>query len=129
MTPEILRTIPQLRIFDETKAKDFYVGFLGFHIDWEHRFEPAMPLFMQATLGNLVLHLSEHHGDGSPGASVFVWMKGLDAYHAEITSKGYPNMRPGIKDAFYQARCMSVTDPFGNRIHFNEATAERTTPI
>ena len=30
------KTTPILRIFDEAKAKEFYVGFLGFNIDWEH---------------------------------------------------------------------------------------------
>lgn len=32
--------IPILRIFDEAKAREFYVGFLGFTVDWKHRFEP-----------------------------------------------------------------------------------------
>jgi len=31
--------IPLLRIFSETKAKEFYIDFLGFSVDWEHRFE------------------------------------------------------------------------------------------
>ena len=29
------QTIPILRIFDVEKAKEFYVGFLGFAVDWE----------------------------------------------------------------------------------------------
>jgi len=29
---------------------------------------------MQVSGGNLVLHLSEHHGDGSPGANIRVEM-------------------------------------------------------
>ena len=33
------RTTPILRILDETKAKQFYIDFLGFKIDWEHRVE------------------------------------------------------------------------------------------
>ena len=32
------QTAPILRIFDESKAKEFYLGFLGFKLDWEHRF-------------------------------------------------------------------------------------------
>ena len=61
-----------LRIFDEAKAKDFYLGFLGFGLDWEHRFEPDMPLYAQISLGECVIHLSEHHGDASPGSAVRV---------------------------------------------------------
>jgi len=61
---------PILRIFDESKAKEFYVGFLGFTIDWEHRFESNLPLYMQVSRDDCLLHLSEHHGDCCPGAAV-----------------------------------------------------------
>lgn len=36
-------TTPILRMFDEKKAKEFYVDFLGFKVDWEHRFEEDLP--------------------------------------------------------------------------------------
>ena len=36
-----VQTIPILRIFDPGKAKEFYVDYLGFAVDWEHRFEPG----------------------------------------------------------------------------------------
>jgi len=29
-----------LRIFDIAKADEFYQGFLGFSVDWDHRFDP-----------------------------------------------------------------------------------------
>jgi catechol 2,3-dioxygenase-like lactoylglutathione lyase family enzyme len=38
--------IPILRMFDIRKAKEFYVDFLGFKVDWEHRFGPEFPLYM-----------------------------------------------------------------------------------
>lgn len=38
--------IPVLRIYDIAKAKEFYVDFLGFAIDWEHRFDDNAPLYM-----------------------------------------------------------------------------------
>src|SRR5580658_9435303 len=55
--------IPILRSFDEAKAKAFYVDLLGFKIDWEHRFRPDLPLYMQVSRDGLRLHVSEHHGD------------------------------------------------------------------
>ena len=115
------RAIPMLRSFDEARAKAFYLDFLGFTLDWEHRFEPASPLYMQISQEDLVLHLSEHHGDGCPGAAVFVPMKGLDDYHRAIMAKHYPNMRPGIEPAPWGGRLMTVIDPFGSRLHFWEA--------
>jgi len=120
----MLETIPILRIFSVEKAKEFYVSFMGFHIDWEHRFDESAPLYMQVSRGDLSLHLSEHHGDGSPGSTVFVRMRGLEAFHREITSKGYRYLRPGIERAPWNANVMEVIDPFGNRIRFNEDLAD-----
>jgi uncharacterized glyoxalase superfamily protein PhnB len=120
MAETMLQTIPILRIFSVEKAREFYVVFLGFTVDWEHRFDADAPLYMQVSRGGLVLHLSEHHGDACPGSTVFVRMAGLDGYHREITAKGYRSMRPGIERAPWNARVMEVTDPFGNRLRFNE---------
>ncbi len=116
----VRQTIPILRIFDLQKARDFYVGFLGFAVDWEHRFEPDAPVYLQIARDGCVLHLSEHHGDCCPGSTVFLRVTGLQEFHAEITSKGYPFMRPGIELAPWNAKLMQVTDPFGNRLRFNE---------
>jgi catechol 2,3-dioxygenase-like lactoylglutathione lyase family enzyme len=116
----ITQTIPVLRIFDVPKAREFYLDYLGFHVDWEHRFEPGLPLYMQVSREGCVLHLSEHHGDASPGATVFLRVSGLDAFHAELKGKTYRYQRPGIETAPWNARLMELTDPFGNRLRFNE---------
>ena len=100
-------------------AREFYLDYLGFKVDWEHRFEENSPLYMQVSLGPLVLHLSEHMGI-APGSTVFVRATGLEDYHKEISGRNYPYLRPGIELAPWNAKCMEVTDPFGNRIRFNE---------
>jgi catechol 2,3-dioxygenase-like lactoylglutathione lyase family enzyme len=115
-----LVTKPVLRIFDVDKALAFYRDFLGFAVDWEHRFEPGLPLYMQMSRGRLRLHLSEHRGDGSPGGVVWVDMKGLDAFHRQLQGKSYTHMRPGIRDMSPRLRVMEVIDPFGNRVRFGE---------
>ena len=33
---------------DETSAKRFYLEYLGYEVDWEHRFSDTLPLYMQA---------------------------------------------------------------------------------
>lgn len=114
-------TAPILRIFDVAKAKDFYVGFLGFTLDWEHRFDDVAPVYMQVSRGGLVLHLSEHHGDACPGSNVFVRVVGLEAFHAEIMAKGYGYMRPGLEQTFHNSVQVEVIDPFGNRIRFDQS--------
>ena len=109
---------PILRIFDEAKANEFYVDFLGFSIDWEHRFEVDLPLYMQISKDGCVIHLSEHHGDCCPGAAMRIETNELEVFQADLVAKRYKNARPSIEETPWGTRDMSVTDPFGNRLTF-----------
>ncbi len=115
--------IPILRIFSEEKAIEFYVDYLGFKIEWQHRFNDKAPLYMQVSHGDATLHLSEHHGDASPGSAVFFWIEGIEDYHKELHAKDYEFAKPGIEDKPWDARAMDIRDPFGNRVFFNESKA------
>jgi uncharacterized glyoxalase superfamily protein PhnB len=114
------QTIPILRIFDEDKAKEFYLWFLGMNLDWHHRFGPDFPIYMQVSKGNLVFHLSEHSGDCTPGSKVFINVRDLDTLYREVTSRPYKYNKPTIEQASWGDRCFTVIDPFSNRILFNE---------
>ena len=39
MAIEFQRAVPVFRIFSLEKAREFYLDFLGFKVDWEHRFD------------------------------------------------------------------------------------------
>lgn len=110
--------IPILRSFDEAKARAFYVGYLGFKVDWEHRFEPGLPLYMQLSRDSMVLHVTEHHGDASPGSALRVDVGDVDAFLAELRGRPYGNARPSVEDQPWGSRDMTITDPFGNRLTF-----------
>jgi catechol 2,3-dioxygenase-like lactoylglutathione lyase family enzyme len=124
MTSRFGRVIPTLRMFDSAKAREFYIGFLGFKVDFEHRFEPDLPLFMQISLGDVILHLSEHHGDCSPGAKIVIETTDLAAYHADLTAKQYGYARPGLVEQPWGVTTMTIADPFYNRIEFSERRPE-----
>jgi catechol 2,3-dioxygenase-like lactoylglutathione lyase family enzyme len=115
-----IRTVPILRSFDEAKAREFYVGFLGFSVDWEHRFEPELPLYMQVSRDGLVLHISEHHGDATPGAHIRVEIKGVRDLHVELIAKRYKNNRPGLERPEWGGLEVTVVDPCRNLITFTE---------
>jgi hypothetical protein len=66
----------------------------------------------------VVLHLTEHYGDCSPGARVFINTDDVEGPHRELHSRPNPNMNPG-EVAPWGARVMEVIDPFGNRLTFN----------
>ncbi len=114
------KAIPVLRIFDEDRAREFYLDFLGFTVDWQHQFEPNTPKYLQISRNNLVIHLTEHSGDCTPGAKVFVQTEGLDELYNDISNKKYKYNRPGIEDMPWGTRAMTVIDPFNNRITFQE---------
>ena len=80
---------------------------------------------MQVSRDGLALHLTEHHGDCCSGYKVFLLMAGLEDYHEEIQSKNYKGDSPGTEDAQWKARLMKVTDPFGNKILFNEKLPDK----
>jgi uncharacterized glyoxalase superfamily protein PhnB len=112
------RTTPILRIFDEAKAREFYVDFLGFKVDWEHRFADDLPLYMQVSKDDCLLHLSGHFGDCCPGSAVRIECAGLEEFHQELLAKRYKHARPGIVRQSWGRLEMCITDPFGNRLIF-----------
>jgi hypothetical protein len=115
--------IPILRIFDYPKTLEFYVDWLGFQIDWEDIQDNA-PIYMQISKDDIVLHLSEHYGDCSPGARVYIDnFTRLIEYHQHLTDKDYKYMRPGIGPAPWNNNIMymEVLDPFGNRLTFTRS--------
>ncbi|WP_316834563.1 glyoxalase superfamily protein [Pedobacter nutrimenti] len=116
--------IPILRMFDYNKAIEFYVDWLGFKVDWKHSPEGS-PIYMQISLRDIVFHLSEHHGDSSPGAHLRIEeFKSLKDYHQQLLDKEYKYNRPGIMVPEWNDNEILVTvhDPFGNRISFSEVT-------
>lgn len=109
---------PILRIFDEPQAYAFYLDYLGFRLDWTHRFDDDAPLYAQVSRGAVSLHLSGHHGDGSPGAGVLITVADVRALHAEITARPYP-LNPGVEEQDW-GLTLTVIDPFHNRITFHQ---------
>ncbi|ASJ54753.1 bleomycin resistance family protein [Brevibacillus formosus] len=109
---------PIFRMFDVEKAREFYVEFLGFQIDWEHRYEDHFPLYMQISSPSCTLHLSEHHGDACPGSAIRVQVENIELFHQSLLGQGYKYAHPGLEETPWGTREVSVTDPFGNRLHF-----------
>lgn len=111
--------VPIVRIFDVEKANEFYLGFLGFTVDWEHRYGDNFPLYMQISRSGLRLHLSEHSGDATPGCNMCVYMTGIHKLHNELLTQDYRYMKPGLQIEGDRLE-LQVTDPFNNRIRFME---------
>lgn len=113
--------IPVLRIFEESFCREFYGEFLGFKTDWEHRFGPGAPLYMQMSHGDCVIHLSGHFGDACPGSSIRIATTGLREYCAGLRAKSYKHCRPGDPEPTpWNTLEIRLTDPSGNHLLFCE---------
>jgi catechol 2,3-dioxygenase-like lactoylglutathione lyase family enzyme len=115
--------VPVLRVQDEARAREFYVDYLGFGVEWQHRFEPGLPLYLRIRRGQAVLDLSEHHGDGTPGTVVWVPVASADGLHAELSRRPHARLRPGIDRDAPGGPTIELVDPFGNVLRLCEPTS------
>ncbi|MGW3728496.1 glyoxalase superfamily protein [Streptomyces sp. NPDC000851] len=98
--------IPILHVADAAAAVRWYER-LGFGKQWEHRFEPGLPAFVEVARGRMRLFLSEHTGDARPDTLVYLRVADVDAVAAEfgVQAAGAP-----------WAREIELRDPDGNRL-------------
>ena len=116
-------SIPVLKMLDEEKTRRFYMDFLGYKIDWEHRFEPVSsnsPLYMQIRSGESVLHLNGHADSDAPVTEVRIPVKELKAYCDYLREKSQGSERPEVVDPRYSGenQDMNIYDPSGNLLVF-----------
>ncbi len=98
--------IPVLYVENARTAVAWYAR-LGFAEQWEHRFEPGLPAFVEVARGPVRLFLSEHQGDARPGTLIYLRVRDIDAVAAEF---GVPPVSAPW------AREIELQDPDGNRL-------------
>ena len=116
-----------MRVFDRAKTIEFYMDWLGFKIEYEYKPMENAPFYMRVSLRDVIIELTEHHGECSPGALVHVEeFAGLEAYYAELYAKDYRYGKPGLNRVDWQPGLIDLTviDPFNNRIIFSEKVGE-----
>ena len=116
-------SIPVLRMLDEAKSKAFYLDFLGYETDWEHRFRPDSadsPLYMQIRQGDSVIHLNGHADENAPTAEVRIPVVKLEEYCQWLGEKCKGNEKPVTVDPRYKGKNtdLNLQDPAGNMLGF-----------
>ncbi len=110
--------IPILRTSPGEAALRFYRDYLGFSVDWEHRFADGLPLYRQMSRDGAVLHLSEHLGDAAPGSAVRIEVADARGLQRELESSTVHRVRLELAEQGW-GDDLVVPDPFGNRIVFH----------
>ncbi len=117
------KAIPTFGIADYQTAVNFYIDTLGFNINWEHRFTPDDPIYMQISKNGLVLHLSENKRFEN-NAIIFVETKNIKEFYKDLSKL---NTKINIQDIVFTnwgTMQLEIEDPFGNLLRFNENITE-----
>ncbi|GHI44951.1 bleomycin resistance protein [Streptomyces albidoflavus] len=104
--------VPILRVEDAAAAVAWYER-LGFTRQWEHRFAPGLPAFVEVARGGVRLFLSEHEGDARPDTLVYLRVRDVEAIAAEFGL--------ATEEAPW-AREIELRDPDGNRLRIGTPT-------
>ena len=77
-------------------------------------------MYMQVSRDGIVLRLSEHHGDCSPGSKAYIIIDDVKKLYKEICSRPYKYNRPELEQAPWNAPCFEVIDRFSNKLLITE---------
>jgi ribosomal-protein-alanine N-acetyltransferase len=119
ITPRFGPVYPVLRMYDLDSTRRFYLDYLGCVIDWQGGGGDA-PVYLQVSRGDLVLHLSSHHDDGTPGSAVLVEIDDVERLHDELGRRDYPFQNPALEPGPGEGRQLQLIDPASNRLRFYE---------
>ena len=99
--------VPVLRARDAEAGAAWYAR-LGFEVEWTHRFEPGLPLFVAIRRDGARLFLSEHRGDAVPGTLAYLYVDDVDTIAALFGTEA--------EETPWGSREMELVDPDGNRL-------------
>ena len=115
---------PVFAISNYQLALDFYVGWLGFVIDWEEPLPVANRHYFQVSRGGDILHLTDDATESCQGAKAIAEVTGLLSYHRQLQERTahFTFGLPALHKAMWSDKVvqLEVADPFGNRLVFAE---------
>jgi predicted enzyme related to lactoylglutathione lyase len=112
--PVLERAAPVLGADDISAAINYYRSVLGFAEGWKRG---SPPVIAQVGRDDVEVHLTRRVGTAT--SSVYLYVQGVDAYHAEVKARGGNIVEP-IGDRPGGMRDFVVRDPSGNSLAFGE---------
>ena len=110
--------VPILNVSDFARSMGYFVAQLGFTKQWDWGGDP--PTFGSVARDGIEIFLRAD-GQGQPGTWMSIFVRDVDALHAELVGRGVTIRRPPT-DESWGMREMHVVDPDGHTIRFGAAT-------
>ena len=107
------RAVPILPGDDLRVAKEFYIGKLGFSMEWEDTADGRTGI-MGLARGTIELTIDCPMSGHGRNACVSLRVRSADAYYEEWRHRLQIDRPP--RDETWGARTFGITDPFGNTI-------------
>ena len=108
------RLYPSFNIRSYAEVVEYYVDWLGFKIDWEFRFAPDKPAYMQVSRDNLFLHLNEWE-EGPFGSNAVAHVDDIKALFKEWKARR-PDWDGTVFKTPWNVLRIDLEDPSGNHI-------------
>lgn len=117
-SPKLTAFASVFTVADVAPALRFYVEKLGFTIHFQMG-EPATYAIVERDAVSLHLMPKAQDPRGLGTSSIYVFVAGVDALHAELVARSCP-IEVAPTDLSYGMRECSVRDPDGSRVTFGE---------
>lgn len=112
--------IPELHVTSARDARDFYTTKLGFTCvsSWRPDETREDPCYLGFIRDGVRLNVTSFR-DGTPGASLYIFVDDVDALHAEFLDRGV-SMLGEVRHQEWGTREFGVTDADRNTIRFGQ---------
>jgi len=123
MVVDIDLCVPTLQSNDTQKAFEFYEKFLGFKKNWQHQYEPGLPLFISMSQGKTTVFLTEHKNESAFGAELYLYVNDIETLFNFIKEGGV-NCEVELHKTPYGMKEFNLRDPDGNKLRIGQIANE-----
>ncbi|MEM9484219.1 MAG: glyoxalase superfamily protein [Cyanobacteria bacterium P01_F01_bin.116] len=108
---------PVIGVKSYEEAVEYYIGWLGFTIEWEWRQAPGNPVVMQIVRDGVAIQLIEGQ-EPPPNTWIQILLDDIVSFAEELNLKRANSVT--LDDNFPYVRQISTNDPFGNLLVFEQ---------
>ena len=119
MKPEIDLCVPALQSNDAVESYAFYHLMLGFEKNWDHRYEPGLPLFIPIPNGVSMVFITEYKDESAFDMELYLYANGACSIESNAKTQGAV-FDVELHEMLYGAKEFTINDPGGNKLRIGQ---------